>query len=212
MNLCIYTVFVLQHMCAFMKAHTKKTNNKILAHVNGCKTAFVLFVSSLYFHYTLMNYNYDIVLYAQDPTIQQVSHIVVIYFSSYLTFDLIIGTLYYKDHMGLLAGYIHHTMYVLVSLLSSYQNKNPEFCLFFIEELPTVMLNIGICNSRFRNNNLFGSTFFTTRIVIHTLLVSLTKADTTFLYLGGITLVLHTYWFKNWVTKYFLRKVTKSLA
>lgn len=211
MNLIVTSLFLLEHARTLQKAHCiKSIDKRTLAHINSCKTALVLLFCSLMFHYFLLQYKYDISAYSEDPFIVVVADIVVYYFLSFLLFDLTAGTIFYKEHMGLLTGYIHHTVYVFVCLWSTYKQSNPFFCLFFIEELPTFVLNIGICNPKMRSNNLFGTTFFLTRIFLHVIMWNMFKHDMTFLIMGAVTFALHSYWFKNWLQKYVLTPKLKA--
>ena len=84
-------------------------------------------------------------------------------------------------------------------------NLQSLYFLYMIEELPTIFLSSGHYSKLFRNDNLFGLTFFITRICYHTYLTYKVRDNYLFLALGIMTLGLHSYWFKNWFTKYFLK-------
>ena len=74
-----------------------------------------------------------------------------------------------------------------------------------IIEKNTLILSLGKFNNNFRFDKLFGVTFFLTRIVYHIFLITMTyNYHILFPILGTLALGLHTYWFKNWITKYTL--------
>jgi len=100
------------------------------------------------------------------------------------------------------SGYFHHTIYsiMVVSLLSS--RVPGGFCTMGILELPTAIMALGCINKRFRNDNLFGATFFATRIAIHVyFIVDLYLAFPgryLWMVLAGV-FPLHLMWFSGWI-------------
>jgi hypothetical protein len=75
-----------------------------------------------------------------------------------------------------------------------------------ISELPTVILSLGSYNKKFRNDSLFGLTFFTTRICYHIFLTYMFRKHSLLLGVALSALSLHIYWFWNWVKKYLIAK------
>ena len=75
-----------------------------------------------------------------------------------------------------------------------------------LSELPTLILSVGRFDSSLRDDNLFGITFFLTRIVYHMFLIWAFKDNSLLFYLGSAALTLHLYWFYLWFTKYFFKK------
>jgi hypothetical protein len=71
-----------------------------------------------------------------------------------------------------------------------------------LSELPTFLLSIGSFDSSFRNDKLFGITFFITRIVYHIILTIIFRKNNTMFYLSLAALSLHIYWFYGWFMKY----------
>jgi hypothetical protein len=71
-----------------------------------------------------------------------------------------------------------------------------------ILEIPSVLLNIGNYDAKWRNDRLFGIVFFTTRIVYHIYLTYVLWNIVIIRNFALPILCVHIYWFKNWFTKY----------
>jgi hypothetical protein len=119
--------------------------------------------------------------------------------------DCVIGRKEYNKYLLSLSGYIHHIIYIVVSVVCIKLNIILPYILFLIEELPTLILSLGKFNSNLRSDNLFGMTFFVTRIVYHIFLIMMTYNYHIIIpIVGTLALGVHIYWFKNWLNKYTL--------
>jgi hypothetical protein len=134
--------------------------------------------------------------------------IIVLYFTAYLIMDVYIGNKEYHNHMKSLSGYFHHSIYIVVNIVSLYFGVFPLYLLHFLSELPTFLLAIGSFDPRLRNDDLFGATFFTTRIAYHIFLTWLFRRHSLLFYCSLAALGLHCYWFSSWAQKYFFPKST----
>lgn len=171
------------------------------AYIMSIKASVTLFLLSLYFNYKFMN---SFELGSGDQFVLKLG---VLNLIAYFIMDCSVG--YYKYHKYLcsLSGYFHHIVYIFISLLSLKLNMASFYILFFIEELPTMILSMGNFNKKLRSDNLFGITFFITRILYHCLLIFYTyKNSIIFVILGLLSFGLHSYWFKNWLVKYYINK------
>jgi len=128
--------------------------------------------------------------------------IIVLYFTAYLVMDMYIGHKDYRKFMNNLSGYFHHIIYSIINILSLYIGIYPIYFLHMLSELPTFIMGIGRFDSKFRNDNLFGITFFLTRIVYHIILTWVFRENSLLFYLSLAALGLHIYWFSGWVKKY----------
>jgi hypothetical protein len=189
-------------------------NNKTLtekqrAHILSIKASLSLFFMSLYFNIKFINSNLDIDNYVNNFTngdlfILQLSICNLI---SYLIVDCIVGYNKYHKYMCKLSGYFHHIVYIFISIITLIKKETaPFYFLYMIEELPTIYLSIGNYNKKLRRDKIFGFTFFITRICFHLFLTWTFKSNVLFLILGLLSLSLHIYWFKNWVTLMFKKK------
>lgn len=69
-------------------------------------------------------------------------------------------------------------------------------------EVPTAVLALGHLQTKLRNDNVFGVTFFTTRVLFHAIMIvylfTCYKTDPVWLYALGVY-PLHLYWFYGWI-------------
>ncbi|KAF8342781.1 uncharacterized protein EI90DRAFT_2821183, partial [Cantharellus anzutake] len=93
------------------------------------------------------------------------------FFQVYLFSDLSIGSLYYRDRINLLTGWVHHIVYIiLMQVLLSWQWTH-LFLLAAIMELPTFILSISYLFPQTRNDIFFAAVFFITRIAFHIVVI-----------------------------------------
>ena len=164
---------------------------------------------------TYLNFHF---IYSNNLTISLdwISILTVSYFTSYLLCDLILGVIFYNQHIGVLTGYVHHTLYIFINIYSIYTENTFIYALYLISEIPTILLCVGNLNKSLRTNYLFGFVFFLFRIVYHSFLISLLyQSDTIFpmikylnieyrstiTFLATSILGLHFYWFFKWMNK-----------
>ena len=73
------------------------------------------------------------------------------------------------QHINILTGYIHHVVYSLVMLIALSTHQTYVFSLAAFLELPTFMLALSnLAPIYFRNDLVFATIFFLTRIAFHT--------------------------------------------
>jgi hypothetical protein len=172
----------------------QRLSEKQKAYILSLKTAILMIVIGIIYN---INYSLNLQLDLEFTGILS-----VLYFTSYLIMDLAIGIFEYKDYIDILSGYIHHIMYILINCITLYYNIFDKYLLFMISELPSLILNLGCIEKSYRNNYLFGSTFFVTRILYHSFLVYSLSESYLILFFGMLSLLLHLWWFKNWTVKY----------
>ncbi|KZO94339.1 hypothetical protein CALVIDRAFT_565703 [Calocera viscosa TUFC12733] len=93
-------------------------------------------------------------------------------FVGYLISDLITGLIFYSEHVSLLMGWIHHTLYVLLVSYVISQGWSHIFALAAIMELPTHHLAIATLEPWLRNDYVFAGLFFLLRVAFHILLIA----------------------------------------
>ncbi|TDL20511.1 hypothetical protein BD410DRAFT_772444 [Rickenella mellea] len=107
-------------------------------------------------------------------------------FQAYLLSDLVVGALHYREHVNLVSGWIHHILYIFVVEYAIRTNIPQVFSLAACMELPTFLLSLGTLHPSARSNVLFATTFFSTRIAFHiVLLYSYTHPANRTTILGG---------------------------
>lgn len=175
------------------------------AYILSIKSSIIMFLIGIYFNYYYfssgLNYEGFINLLEEHESLN-FGKLVVLYFTAYLMMDIYVGNNEYKKSMKQLSGNFHHSVYILVNMLALYTGLYPIYLLHMLSELPTYLLAIGSFDPMFRNDNLFGLTFFTTRIGYHSILTYIFRHNNLMLGCSLAALALHIYWFYGWYKKY----------
>lgn len=174
--------------------------------IMSIKSSLIMFLIGVYYNYHCFSNNFnEESFYNVLDSNGGVSFgkIIVLYFTAYLIMDVYIGNKEYHNHMKSLSGYFHHSIYIVVNIVSLYFGVFPLYLLHMLSELPTFLLAIGSFDSSLRNDDVFGATFFTTRIVYHIFLTWLFRRHSLLFYCSLSALGLHCYWFSLWAQKYF---------
>ncbi|KAF7968375.1 hypothetical protein HWV62_30865 [Athelia sp. TMB] len=122
-------------------------------------------------------------------------------FQAYLIADLTMGVIYYREQVGALTGWFHHTLYLFVVNTALSRGWAHMFCMCAAMELPTLLLGAAALHPRLRSNLAFAAAFFATRIAMHAVWAAqyaLAKPGGSWmpaLVLGGV-FPLHVLWFK----------------
>ncbi|KAF9152400.1 hypothetical protein BG015_005299 [Linnemannia schmuckeri] len=89
----------------------------------------------------------------------------VVFFMAYLIMDIIMGFLYYREQVTLLAGWLHHTAYIGITYYAVTQGETFTYSMFFPMEVPTMVVGIGCLDKSLRRDMLYGFSFITFRIL-----------------------------------------------
>ncbi len=204
----IITFFFIDYFFTYYNTtKSLKLTQKQKAHILSIKSSITLFIISLYFNYKFISSNFNISEYITQLSKKELFLLELAIYNliSYFISDSTIGFFNYHNFLCSLSGYLHHSVYTIIAFFSLIHLHNyPLFFLFLLAELPTIFLSIGRYNKSFASNNIFGSTFFLTRIIYHLILTITFKDNPIFLILGMLSLSVHIYWFKNWIDKYYL--------
>lgn len=184
-------------------------NEKQKSFILSIKSSLSMFLIGIYFNYhyftSKLNEEHFFNVLEEKGSLN-LGKVMVLYFTAHLIMDTYIGHKEYKQSMKALSGYFHHAVYTVINILSLYIGVFPLYLLHMLSEIPTFLLGIGSFDSRLRNDNLFGTTFFLTRIVYHIILTWMFRKHTLLLSLSLAALCLHIYWFSGWFKKYFAPK------
>jgi hypothetical protein len=117
---------------------------------------------------------------------------------------MLLGISYYPDCMDPITGWFHHSLYAFLLLFVIGWEKEGIFLVAGIQELPTLILSLGYLYKPWRQDRLFGLTFFLTRIVFHffplTWFIYRAWPEITSFWITPLLVVpLHFYWFGKWV-------------
>jgi len=142
------------------------------------------------------------------------------FFQSYLVVDLAMGLVYYRSQVGLLTGWIHHTMYIGIVEFAIRRSWTHIFCLCAAMEVPTFFLGFMTLHPALRSNIAFGVAFFLTRILFHVVIgVSYFLHDNRTQTIGGsympsvllaIIFPLHAMWFYGCIMGFVRRGSTRD--
>ncbi|KAJ6630278.1 hypothetical protein B0H10DRAFT_1867285, partial [Mycena sp. CBHHK59/15] len=88
-------------------------------------------------------------------------------FQGLLLADLVVGCRYYRSHVTICWGWIHHSIYIILLHYMIQREWAHGFCLCAVMELPTFHLSISFLHPRFRHDWLFCALFLATRIIFH---------------------------------------------
>ncbi|KAI7902747.1 uncharacterized protein BX663DRAFT_400917, partial [Cokeromyces recurvatus] len=89
------------------------------------------------------------------------------FFISYLALDLLLGSVYYRNRITILTGWIHHPLYICILFWLLRWRSASFFTANCLLELPTLILALGSMRGNLRCDILFAFTFFILRLVFH---------------------------------------------
>lgn len=168
----------------------------------SCLSSFVVSSISLYVVKEGMQANFQEQWFATETPLARFA---VIYFISFLLFDLLAGFFDYAKYMELLSGWVHHSMFIWLGLRSLNDRCSNYFGFHMIEEIPTFLLSLGKLDI-YRTDFGFGGTFFLFRVGTHAItsfnaLLNWPKDSIPkkYLYLSFVSLALHVHWMRLWV-------------
>ena len=135
-------------------------------------------------------------------------------------YDLLFGLLFYRQYMDPLTAYVHHTLYMWITVTSVFGNGGfatfepfaAGIAALLVEELPTLMLAVGSIFPSLRTDMGFGVTFFLLRVSFHAFtLVYAVRAgvSTLVVVLYCATMSMHAFWFYSWASKYGSKALKK---
>ncbi|CAO0802646.1 unnamed protein product [Mucor circinelloides] len=137
----------------------------------------------------------------------------VCFFISYLVLDLSLGSIYYRNRITVLTGWIHHPLYIGILFWLLRCRSSSFFSTNCILELPTLLLAIGSFKDRWRCDLLFAASFFVLRLVFHAYMILALKQShrLELLWLVAVAVFpLHLYWYYGILTQ-LIRKYSANV-
>ncbi|KAG0082966.1 hypothetical protein BGZ93_008539 [Podila epicladia] len=129
----------------------------------------------------------------------------MLFFASYLSMDLVIGTIYYKEKITLISGYLHHSLYIFICNVSLWTGYTVPCAYLYFMEIPTAFLGAGFIFPSLRDDNLFGLLFFIFRIALDPLMAHEILRNTTMTPIGKamvlIKVPLNIKFFVDWIVR-----------
>ena len=94
-----------------------------------------------------------------------------LFFMAYLSCDLVTGVFCYRKFVNLSSGWIHHIVYFLFCMYWIQKGWSHCFAINLCMELPTWIMGIGTLKPRFRSYWAFTTSFLSTRILLHLIII-----------------------------------------
>ncbi|CEL63474.1 putative protein [Rhizoctonia solani AG-1 IB] len=176
--LCSFLGFAVLYLCLSRFFETSKQRSWILT---GLSSGFTSLAAVPYFFDFLSSGGHANALRPSNTW----SDTVVAIFQGYLISDLLVGSIFYRQHITLATGWTHHILYFLLIQYITSVGWSNIFCLALIMEIPTMLLALGSLDQRLRNDYLFAVVFFSTRILLHVALI-VAHAGVYFREAGGV--------------------------
>jgi hypothetical protein len=137
-----------------------------------------------------------------DFTINTSGCVIATIFLSFLVVDLGVGSIFYPKRINLVAGWVHHSVYIYI-LLDFLMSGIPGMLgPYAMLEFPTFLLALGNLNPKWRTDLLFGAVFFATRIAYHAFFIYRYYQlcfGYSFFYYTAAVFPMHCFWFYSWV-------------
>lgn len=188
-HVVLFLYFLISHKIFYnIVSKNYDLTEKQKSYILSFKNAVVLSILSLFFNYYFFRFN---ILFPQ------LSEATLIYFSSYLVSDLVIGRVEYPNKISLLDGYIHHSAYTALNIYSLNTIYTPVYLLFLLAEIPTALLGYYNLFDKPKNKRLYSYLFLFFRIITMVILVLFTLEYKNIRYFAFPILLLHIYWYKK---------------
>jgi hypothetical protein len=154
-------------------------------------------------------------------TVNDVSALIAIWLCLANIYDLLFGLIFYRKYLDPLTAYVHHTLYVWITLVSvfgtdgvyQYEPFAGGLAALLVEELPTLLLALGSVFPSMRTDLGFGVTFLMFRVLFHAAMMTYSVysgVSTLVTVLYSITMTMHLFWFVSWARKYGVKAVKKD--
>ncbi|KAF9320495.1 hypothetical protein BG003_005881 [Podila horticola] len=89
----------------------------------------------------------------------------VIFFLMYLVFDLVLSLVHCREQVSFLAGWFHHSLYIVISIHTLKVQDAHLFASYLIIEVPTFFMGLGHLYKPLRHDLVFGGLFVAFRIM-----------------------------------------------
>jgi hypothetical protein len=126
------------------------------------------------------------------------------YVIGFFSADMLVGYVFTPESMGILTGYVHHTVYAcLVYYLREHSHSNLIYlCLPF--EIPTLLLDLNRLDSQKRYNGAFAISFVLCRVMYNIYIIALmSELSIAYQSIATAMLLMHLYWLQEWTTKQY---------
>ncbi|GJJ71465.1 hypothetical protein EMPS_03815 [Entomortierella parvispora] len=153
-----------------------------------------------------------------QPAHSREGQYIVIFFTVYLVMDLLCGVRYYKEKISLLAGWVHHLVYIVIAYCAVVViDEAHSFAACLLIEVPTVIIGLGFLDKRLRNDNLFGASYLVFRILfdfalMHEYIYGRPSMTPSTKMMGIYKSLLHVKFFYDWINQQIRLRRSAALA
>jgi len=134
----------------------------------------------------------------------------LIFFGVFLLLDLTIGHLDYGEQVGVVTGFLHHTLFLLFGRYTLAQQSCGFFLSMSIVELPTLLMGLSVLAPQHKPQveAAFGAAFIALRLAYTIFFSRLTWASSPWPFQLMMLLVcfLHTAYFATWAPAFMLQE------
>ncbi|KAL1411022.1 hypothetical protein Q8F55_001967 [Vanrija albida] len=186
------------------------------AYILSAVSAAVLSATSVPFLYTWLTGGFAAAWAAgQSGWTAVMAQYVVAFFGTYLFADLAVGYVAYRAQVGLLTGWIHHTVYIGLMVHLALGDQAPIFMTGSIMELPTLDLALSNMFPALRSDERFLGLMVAFRIVLNLALLVDTLRPANRALMGyslvpsvmlALALAMHASWLHGGITGYLKRR------
>jgi hypothetical protein len=167
-----------------------------------CSFTLSVFGTSSFINVHIKNLWTNEFIYADD----RMSRAIMIFFLAVNTMDLVLGAIFYREHLHPLTTICHHIYFICVLFGMLGVHRTTGMILTFIMEIPTFVLTVGTIWPEYRSDLWFAITFFIFRLGVHMYmiyrLVILSPEGIIWRFCAGV-LPLHMYWGYRLIVTYY---------
>lgn len=135
-------------------------------------------------------------------TTDPLSHAATVMFVAFLVSDTVYGLAHYPSQFELVAGWVHHAVYLVFFALCLRWRMSAAVALAYPLELTTIVLALGHIHPPLRSDWLFGGLFLALRLGYHgamlRIYVAMRAPPVTLWPFMAAVMVLHVHWFAGW--------------
>lgn len=151
-------------------------------------------------------YFYRVVTEGFNPVFEEsetaLSRHTALFFLSYCIMDILIANVEYVDQIDWESGIGHHVLYAAILVYLLWQRSTVYFCVFLIEELPTVYLSVKRLQQRTELRWKFAFSYYFFRVLFHSIAAYALLTYSTIGFLCGLAILrFHIQWFGRWWMK-----------
>lgn len=167
-------------------------------------------IAGVYFFREVLEKGFTDVLSVEETPM---SRNIAFFFVAYCIMDLLIANVEYMDQLDWESGIGHHLLYVGILSYLIYFKKTMFFCIFLVEEVPTIYLSFKRIQQKTELRWTFAIAYYLTRIVFHSIATyAMLEQSTVAFGMGLLILRFHMRWFGRWWNTHAMKMPSAQLT